>query len=68
MRLQTGPEIAESRKNGGDTILRFDDTNPEAESQECAAFNPFTTPAPGTTPARLAAMRQRSRARRKGLE
>jgi glutaminyl-tRNA synthetase len=23
-----------ARKNGGDTILRFDDTNPEAESQE----------------------------------
>jgi glutaminyl-tRNA synthetase len=35
-----------ARKNGGDTILRFDDTNPEAESQEyararAAAHSPF---------------------------
>jgi glutaminyl-tRNA synthetase len=33
-----------ARKNGGDTILRFDDTNPEAESQECAARPRPSTP------------------------
>ncbi len=31
-----------ARKNGGDTILRFDDTNPEAESQEYAHMQPHT--------------------------
>ena len=30
-----------ARKNGGDTILRFDDTNPEAESQEYAGTLPL---------------------------